>query len=186
MAVSKDKETKAKGKVNAAEAEDFLNQMAGQGTENIGASDTSRNYLKICTATTKELSAEEPIDGLKPGVFFSGTLKKVYGKRIEVIVLRYEIKWNIWQPGRGSLVAVVPVGGVKMIKDTEGHMHDMEGNDIVETQNFYVVLADHPEDGIMVFSLTSTGLKHGRKWNSYILAQKTPDGRGTAPIFGSV
>ena len=184
--MAKSKATNTEKTATDAQAADFLNGMSGQGTENIGAGDTSRNFLKIAQPTSPELTADVPIEGLKVGDFFSTSLHKTYGKRLDVIVMRYELNWNIWQPNRGGLVGIVPVGGVQMLKDSEGKMHDYDGNDIVETQNFYVLLADHMEDGLMIFSLTSTGLKHGRKWNSKILATKTPDGLGAAPIFGVV
>jgi len=169
---------------------DFLNMMGGEGTQCIGATDTSANYLRIAQSNTPELPDVAPdgqgIANLKIGHFYSPLLKKSYGKAVDVIVLKYEICWMVWGPDRGGLIAKLPVGGCQHIKSDDGKMHDYEGNEIQETQNFYVMLADHLEDGLMTFSVTSTGLKYGRQWNTQIVSAKTPDGRAAAPIFGVV
>ncbi len=178
------KATEVKSKV--AEDNDFLNGLAGQGTECIGAGDTSANFLKIAQSNTPELDETDGIPGLKVGHFYSSLLKKTYGKAIDVVVLKYELCWMVWGPNRGGLVAKLPVNGCKVIKADNGKMHDYEGNDVQETQNFYVMLPDHLEDGLMTFSIASTGLKYGRQWNTMIVGARAPNGKDAAPIFGVV
>lgn len=177
--------------VNENQDDDFLNSMGGVGTECIGAEDTSRNYLQIAQKNSPELDNGEDDDdkvikGLKAGHFYSPLLKKTYGKAIELIVLKQERVWNVWKPNRGGLVGVFPVNGVQFIKDEKGKMHDYDGNDIAETVNFYVLVAGHIDDGIMVFPVKSTGIRHAKKLNTLIAGLKTPNGKAPAAIYSGV
>ena len=189
------KEQMKKGQKNTNETTnedvDFLNSMGGVGTECISADDTSRNYLQIAQSNSPEVdngddADEKTIPGLKVGHFYSPLLKKTYGKAIEVIVLRQERVWNVWKPNRGGLVAVLPVNGCQYVKDEKGHLHDYNGNDIAETVNFYVMIVGHLDDGVLVFPVKSTGIRHAKKLNSMIAALKTPNGKAPAAIYAGV
>lgn len=193
-AVVKAENTKVKGKVAAAN-DDFLDGFDGEGTEDIGAGDVAQNFLKIAQSNSPELddgdndgSDDAVIKGLKAGMFFSSATKRVYGKKVRLVVLKYELVWNIWAPREqgGGLVGRVPVGSVSTMPGDKGKLYDQNGNNVVETQNFYVMVADHLQDGIMLFPLASTMLKHGRKWNSLIINQRTPNGAKQAPIFQQI
>ena len=50
------------------------------------------------------------------------------------------------------------------------------GNVIKEIITYYCIVVGHEEDGIVLFSLSATQLKHARNWNNYVLLARTPSG----------
>ncbi len=179
--------TKAKGKPAVVEDDDFLDDMDGEGTESIGAGDTSNNYLKLAQSNSPEI-VENTVEGLGVGMFFDGLSKTVFGKTVNLIVLRYELCWNVWAPRErgGGLVNRCAVGGIPVVMGDKGKMYDHEGNTVAETQNYHVLVEGYEELGILIFSCSSTMLKYGRKWNTKIQQLRTPNGLKKAPIFQAV
>lgn len=179
-----------KNKAAVQQDEDFLNGMGGVGTEFIGADDTSRSFLNIAQSNSPEITLEEDdpkaIKGLKLGHFYSPMHKKSYGKTLELVVLKQERVWNVWAPNRGGLVSVLPVNGCPVVRGDKGKMNDYDGNDVIETVNYYVILPDHLDDGMFVMPVKSTGIKHAKKWNTMIATLRTPDGSNAAAIYSGV
>lgn len=166
----------------------FLDDFDGEGTENIGAGDISANYLKIAQSNTPEV-VEGTIEGLSPGCFFSSLSGSSFGKRVNLIVLRYEVSWMVWAPrdsGQNGLIGRYPVNGIPVVIGEKGKMYDHDGNTVSETQTYHVLVEGYEHLGIMVFSLSSTMLKYGRKWNTLIAQSRTPNGAKRAPIFQNV
>lgn len=174
-------------KVKAKAAPSFLDEFEGEGTEDIGARDTSSNYLKLAQSNTPEV-VEGSIEELTPGCFFSSLNGMNFGKKISLIVLKYEVCWNVWKDREsgGGLVGRHPIGGIPTVPGEKGKLYDFEGNIVAETQNYFVLVEGHEDLGIMIFSLSSTMLKYGRKWNTMLLQSRTPNGQRKAPIFQNV
>lgn len=177
-----------KGKTAAPVADDdFLDEMDGEGTESIGAGDTANNYLKIAQSNSPEIT-DGSIEDLKVGMFFDPLSKTVFGKTVELVVLRYELGWNVWAPRErgGGLINRCAVGSIPVVIGDKGKMYDHEGNTVAETQNYHVLVVGYEHLGIFIFSCASTMLKYGRKWNTKIQQLRTPNGLRKAPIYQGV
>lgn len=152
-----------------------------EGVEN-DAGAFSIPFLKIASASSDELDEdhEKYIEGLKAGEFFNSITNEVYGKDINLIVVYSERVFNEYKPNRQGFVCTHPhAEGEALIrsKDEYPYVNKNTGNDLVETLAFIVLNADAPEDGVMVFSLSGTKLKHGKAFNSRLSMMKTEGGR---------
>lgn len=166
----------------------FLDAMAGQGTETFTARDVKIPFIKIITKGCPESDEDSPgyIKGCKNGVFLNTLTKEIYGNKIEVVVLHYDLEWICWAPDRGGFRGRHKPGTIEVVGspfDKEG-MRDMEGNKVVETMTYHVMLKDRLEEGIAMLALSSSAMPYAQAWNSFILMTKLDSGK-RAPLFGS-
>lgn len=166
----------------------FLDEMAGQGTNVFGTRDVKLPFIKIITKGCAESDEDSPgyVKGCKNGVFLNTLTKEILGPKIEVVVLHYELEWLCWAPDRGGFKGRHKPGTIEVIGTPfdEGGMRDMEGNSVVETMTYYVMLKDRLQDGIHMLALTSSAMPYAQAWNSFILMTKLDSGK-RAPLFGS-
>lgn len=165
----------------------FLGNLAGAGYDNLSLKDYALPFLKIAQAQSPELLEDDPkyIPGLKPGMFFNSLKKTVYGNTVKLIPIWYDCLWLEWAPNRGGIKGRHKPGSIKTYGDVYGKLLSESGNEIVETMTYYVRMADHPEDKVLILSLSKTGLKAGKFWNTCIANTELPNG-GQAPFFGAV
>ncbi len=173
----------------APSATSFLDDVAGDGFQGMGASDYAIPFLKILQALSPECTKGDPsyIPGAEAGVFFNSLTKRIYGAEISLVPLLYEPLWLVWAPKRGGLKGRYAPGAIPTVGSVfdEDGLKDEEGNSVVDTMNFYCLVEGHLEDGPIVFSLSSSGLKHGKNWNSQILLSRLDSGK-RAPYYASV
>jgi hypothetical protein len=161
---------------------DFLEGIAGQGFEGMGPGDYAVPFLKIITNGSPECTKgkEGYIEGLEPGVFLNTLTKRVYGAEINLIPLKYEPVWLAWAPNRGGLRGRYEPNSIDVNGNAFDGMKDAEGNSVTDNMVFYCLIEGHLEDGPIVFSLSSTGLRHAKNWNAQILLRKTASGKRAA------
>ena len=162
------------------EITDFLDEVAGQGFEGMGAGDFAIPFLKILQVGSPECLEGDPahVPGAKAGVFLNTLTRRIYGAEINLIPIKYESVWLAWAPDRGGLRGRFEPESIEVEGNPFDGMSaviDGEKCDIVENMMFYCLVADHIEDGPIVFPLSSTGLKHGKNWNAQILLTRTPE-----------
>lgn len=164
----------------------FMEEIAGQGYENIGQEDISTPYLKVAQALSPELDKEEDayIEALEVGMFFNSLTSKVYGREINLIPVHYEKSWMEWKPDRGGLVGKHEPFSIQVDK-TDFSKWKYGNNIISDTLMFYCFVEGHMEDGPLVYALTGSGIRHGKNWNTQIMMTKLPSG-SRAPYFSSV
>lgn len=169
------------------ETSEFLSGLAGAGYDNLTLKDYALAFLKIAQAQSPELLEGEPayIPGLKPGMFFNSVNKRVYGNVIHLIPVWYDNLWLEWAPNRGGIKGRHKPGSIKVYGSTFGKMMSDSGNEVVETMTYYVIDSDFKEDGILILSLSKTGLKFGKYWNTSISTVKLENG-DQAPFFAGV
>lgn len=149
------------------------------GFDDFGAEDVQMGWLRIAAKNTDAANedSKDYIKGLKPGFFFNTLSKKVYGKTLKLIVLRYFKSYSEHTPGQnGEFVRPVSKAEVDAIPPTSqqnGHYILPSGNIIKEQANYLVLLPEYPEEGIVRFPLSTGSYKHVKNWNGQIL--KTPD-----------
>lgn len=158
----------------------FLDEFAGQGFENITAQDTTTPMLLISQA----LSDVVQNDKIKVGHFYNSVTGEDYGTTIKVIVCHFDKVWNEWKPNQGGFVGRHAVGSIAVTGDVYSGMK-YNGNDVIETFMYLVVLPEHPEAGYLVFSSTRGNLKYLKAWNTQMWNLRTPSGK-PAPIFAAV
>jgi hypothetical protein len=161
---------------------DFLEEIAGQGFEGMGPGDYAVPFLKIITNGCPECTKGKDgyIDGLEPGVFMNTLTKHIYGPEINLIALKYEPVWLAWAPNRGGLRGRYDPGSIEVTGNPYDGMKDKDGNTVSDTMVFYCLIEGHLEDGPIVFSLSASGLRHAKNWNSMILLRKTKSGKRAA------
>jgi hypothetical protein len=144
-------------------------------------------FLKILQVGSPECMEGDPayVPGAKAGMFMNTLTKRLYGGEINLIPIKYEAVWLQWAPNRGGLRGRCAPGAIDVTGDPFNGMKDSDGNDVVENMVFYVLVADHLDDGPLVFPLASTGLRHGKNWNTQISLKRLPSG-ARAPYFSSV
>ncbi len=164
---------------------DFMEEIAGEGYENIGQDDISTPFLKVAQALSPELDKEEDayIEGLEVGMFFNSLTGKVYGREINLVPVHYEKTWMEWKDNRGGLVGRHEPFSIQV--DKTDFSKWLYGNNVItETLMFYCFVEGHMEDGPIVYPLSGSGIKHGKNWNTQIVMTKLPSG-SKAPYFSS-
>lgn len=164
-----------------AELENFLDEMEGQGFENLGAQETATPMLLIAQALSDVTANGE----VPAGHFYNSITGKDYGDNVNVIVCHFQKMWFEWKPNQGGLVGRWQVGELEGVTgDVYTGMKHGE-NDVIETWLYLVILPDHLEDGYLMFSSTRGNLKYLKGWNTQMRYLKTPSGK-PAPLFAAV
>ncbi len=164
----------------------FLDQHAGEGFENITQDDLKMPFLRILQKGSPQVDKNDAnyIQGAEPGMFCNNITQKLYGTTINLIPIKYERLWMEWKPDRGGLVGRHIPNSIK-VDASDFSNWTYNGNIIQETLFFYVLIEGHFEDGLILFTLWSTGIKHGKNWNTQIIHTRLPNGK-QAPNFSSV
>jgi hypothetical protein len=176
-----------------AEVMQEMFEDAGAGQEDMQAEDMQIPRLTILQALSPQCDKAkgEYIEGSESGmVINSVTLDMFDGDAgIFVIPVSYRktyMEWKLRENNGGGLVAdhgnePATLDGCE--KDEKSRMVNSDGNQIVVTAEYFVFLVD-PETGAAnpaVISMSSTQLKHSRRWNTTMnqLKVQKPDGSGT-------
>lgn len=164
----------------------FMESMAGQGFENMGASATSIAYLGLVQPDSGAEDDENPA-----GTWRNSATGRNYGNTVKAVVLGFRTIWNEREsdpPFR--TVGRYPINGIQVEirqppKGKRGFpkmINPESGNEVQELFVYAVSLPDYPEDGILYFSPTVGSMKTAKSWNSQLKGQLLPNGV-QAPIF---
>jgi len=165
---------------------EYLNEVAGQGFENMGTDETAIPRLLISQA----LSEVTQNGSVPAGHFYNSITGEDYGDVIDVIVCHFQKVWVEWKKNNGGYVGTYPVGGLEGVTgdNFKGMEHkDADGNinDVIETWDYLVILPEHKEAGFMIFGSTRGNLKYLKGWNTQMRYLRTPQGKA-APLFSAV
>ena len=162
------------------------------GFEGADFSSYATPFLKILQQNSPQLmeGSEGHIPEGKAGLFFNTVTNHVYGKTVQVIPVKFERLFVEWRPNRGGFAGMHDVASAMKISDVNPKNNLMRinmetGNDLQDTHTFYLLIVGHEEEGPIVFPLTSTGMKHSRKWLSMAKLLRLPS-KKPAPLFSSV
>lgn len=164
----------------------FMESMAGQGFENMGANATSIAYLGLVQPDSGAEDDENPA-----GTWRNSATGRNYGNNVKAVVLGFRTIWNEREsdpPFR--TVGRYPINGIQVEirqppKGKRGYpkmINPESGNEVQELFVYAVSLPDYPEDGILYFSPTVGSMKTAKSWNSQLKGQLLPNGV-QAPIF---
>lgn len=147
--------------------------------EHLSQEELELPFLRVAQKGSPQVDDGKPeyIDGLKPGQYFNTVSSTNYGDSIKVQVHGYFHNYTIWKGEKGN----GDFGGVmtpeefrefekenKLERDGGDMVHFVDGEEIrySDTRNFIVSAPEHSEDGIMIYPLSSTGIKAAKKWNT--------------------
>jgi hypothetical protein len=173
-------------KVEAEEAaEEFLNQYAGEGIEDLTAETVATPWISIMQDRTQHV-----LDGVcEAGVWRNSANEEVYGKVLRVIPIAFKVIWCERDADTGKTVAnydphtiqiktTPPKNGRGFPKMTNPET----GNKIDETFMYAVVLADKPQEGYALIQANMGSIGTFKRWNGQLRAQVLPGG-AKAPLF---
>lgn len=149
-------------------------------------------FLRVAQKGSPQVDDDKPefIPGLKPGDYFNTASGANYGPELNVQVHGYFRNFIIWKgpKGAGTFNGVMDPQEWEEFQKTASLKRDggdfvqvVDGEEIryADTRNFIISIPEHSEDGIMVYPMSSTGIKAAKKWNTLANARRTPDGSGT-------
>lgn len=165
----------------------FMEGMAGEGFEDMGANATSIAYLGLVQPDSGVEDADNPA-----GTWRNSATGRNYGNTVKVIALAFRTIWSEREaepPFR--TVGRYPVGGIEVEvrqppKGKRGYpkmINPESGNEVQELFVYAVALPDYPEDGVLYFNPTVGSMKTAKSWNSQLKGQLLPNGV-QAPLFG--
>lgn len=136
-------------------------------------------FLRVAQKGSSQVDEDsaDHIEGLKAGDFFNTATSETYGDEVMLQVHGYYRNFTIWKgaKGQGEYNGVMTPDEyeefsktVQLERDGGDFVQVVDGEEIrySDTRNFLVTLANAPEDGIMLFPMTSTGIKPAKKWNT--------------------
>jgi len=160
-----------------------LQKMGNMGTENVKTKDVLIPRLTILQALSPQLAKKkaEYIDGAEIGDFCNVATGDIYKEAILVIPCHFATAYIEWGKNRSGLVA--NHGDDASILKRAARNDQIQnimpnGNIISETSQWYCLLQDGASWTRVFIPLTSTNLKHSRKWMTLCRTESVqmPDG----------
>lgn len=134
------------------------------GFEGTGSDTFKTPFIKILQAMSPELKRNDPkyIEGAQQGQFCNTATNEV-SDTIEIIVLKIEHVLVSWKPNRGGFVGRYPKGDEASIVSKQEGMKkwDSEGNEVIDTIEFYCLDARNP-GSVFILPLSTTSLKYAK------------------------
>jgi len=148
--------------------------VAAGNEEHLSQDELEMPFLRLGQKMTKV-----EIDDLKPGMFFNTVSEEVYGETLVIQVHGYFHNYTKWMgpKGNGEFRGSMTTSEFREFEKTASPALAKEGGDMVhtvegealrytDTHNFLVSLPEYPEEGLMLYPLSSTGCKVAKKWNT--------------------
>jgi hypothetical protein len=175
------KESKSKDLVvQEEEVKDLAMFAVEEGQEeHLSQEELELPFLRVAQKGSPQVDEDKPeyIEGLKPGQYFNTVSGENYGDTLKVQVHGYFHNYIIWKGEKGNgefSGSMTPEefrefeSKNKLERDGGDMVHTVDGEEFrySDTRNFIVSLPEHEEDGIMIYPLSSTGIKAAKKWNT--------------------
>ncbi len=166
--------------------ESFFDEMAGAGLENFTPESVSAAYLSMV-----QPGSGPTAEGVAPGQWRNSATGNVYGPQVTVIPMAFKTVWTErdanppyltvgrYEPNSIPVQVKRPKPGARGFPEM---FNPETGNKIQELFIYAVMLADHPDAGVLYFSPTVGSMKACKQWNTYIRSCRLPSGK-QAPIF---
>lgn len=156
-----------------------------EGFEGINIDTIAIPFIKIAQDLSPQLKKTKPeyIEGLEVGDMFNTVTGVKYGKSFDFTVIKFEHIYTEWKPDRGGFVGYhTPDQAYQLAVSSKfNQMKTAEGNDLVETYMYYIIIAGREKDGVAILSVSSTGIKNAKKLNSVMNMQYFSNGDKALP-----
>lgn len=179
----------------------IMEDSGATGFETVDSDCVSLPYLKLAQSTTDQAKKGHAkyISGLEPGMYFNSNSGRIYGGQficlgfvrqfVEYDSCGLKSKFVRTYTSNEYMRDVMPRTTKKEIDGKTYTVDAANGHSFADTRNFFVIAADAPEDGVLIYSHRSSGIGASKKWLSAMSAKRatTPDGRVVRlPIYSSV
>lgn len=158
---------------------------SSEGFEAININTIAIPFIKLTQDLSPQLKKNKPeyIEGLAVGDFFNSVTGENYGKTFDFTVIKFEHIFTEWKPNRGGFVGYHDVDeAYKIAVSTKfNEMKTSEGNDLIETYMYYILISGKEKDGVLILSASSTAIKNAKKLNSMMNMQYFANGDKALP-----
>ena len=172
-----------------------LEADAGDGLQNVTTADMAIPFLRILQQMSPQVSKRDGayVEGAEEGQIFNTVTGELWDPDVGLVFIpcafNYRtIEWKDRDEG-GGIVSSFPRGAELPAYETDkkNKMRTADNTILSPTAEHYGILYD-PASGYMeqaVIAMSSTQLKHSRKWNSLMQQQtvKTKQGNKQAPSY---
>lgn len=142
-------------------------------TSDFGQDDFSVPWLTIAQGLTKKAmkGSAEYVQGLEPGMFFNSVDSTVYGAKVKVSVIKFLKTYKeVTDEKDGKFVGSLTREQYEQNLKTYGRdykaVRTPAGNLQKEQYNYFVILADYPEAGLLRLGISPGGFGACRTWNN--------------------
>jgi hypothetical protein len=163
---------------------------SGLGDNDFEQVDITYGWLKIAQQNSNVVTRGHAkfIDGLMAGQFYDTLSNRNLGDKIELIYLKFFRSYTEYEgkKGEGKFVRTINRNEFKRLVDSK-IIYQVEGEGlkvvnepdhfVQETMNYMVRDKNHPELGIMRFSLGMGSIRQCKAWDTLIDTAYLPDGR---------
>lgn len=171
--------------------DDELKKYGGAGQENVQAKDVLIPRLTILQKLSPQLSKKkaEYIEGADLGDFCNVATGDIYKEAVLVIPCHYATAYIEWGKNRSGLVANYGDDASilkKCVRNEKNQNMLQNGNLVNETSQWYCLLQNGGSWSRVFIPLTSTNLKHSRKWMTLCHTERVVQGNGELwkpPLF---
>lgn len=159
----------------------FLDEVSGQGFENV----TSKDVVTPLLLVAQQLSAVVASGTVKAGHFYNSVTGEDYGDELKLVICDYRRMWYVWKENQQGLAGIFEPGSIEVTGDPFTGMKDAQGQKVEEKMVFVVVLPEHKDAGYMVYGSTPGTIKYTKQWLTQAQNLRLPSGK-IAPLFGSI
>lgn len=157
------------------------------GFEGTNAATFKTPFMKMLQQMSPELNKKDPeyVEGAEVGMFCNSATKEFH-TQLSVVILKVEHSLIVWKPDRGGFVGRYNKSEESsvVVKQDGAMKWDNEGNDVVDTIEFFCMNANDPSD-IFILSLSKASLKHAKSWATRIRLLKA-DGKPVGVSWAGV
>ncbi len=175
--------------VTQEDAADYAS-TSGLGDNDFEQSDITYGWLKIAQQNSQVVTRGHAkfIEGLTAGQFYDTLSNTNLGDKVELIYLKFFRSYTEYKGKKGEGEYVRTIGRnefsklveAKKIVNVEGEglrIPDEPDHFVQETMNYMVREKNHPELGIMRFSVGMGSIRQCKAWDTLIDTAYLPDGR---------
>lgn len=162
------------------------------GFESMNAATISLPFIRLLQDLSLQVKKNKPeyVEGAEPGLFINTVTNDLYDAPLRMVVGRFDRYYIEWKPNRGGFVMAHSVEvveqnlsqGTLRIGD-KNKIFTPTGNTLQDTYVYLVILPDYIDQGVCMFSLTSTQLKEARRWNRLLSNLTLPNGQRALPYY---
>ena len=166
----------------------------GTGLEDTTTEDFAIPFIRVLQPTSPQLQKADGkhIPGASAGDLYKTVTNELYDgeKGVSVVPCAYNKKYIEWIPREKGGGLVNPNHDISILSkctrdDETRRFYTPEGNEIVETAQFFILLTEpSPQQAVVAF--TSTGLGVARKWLTMLRMARVQNSKGEAveaPMF---
>jgi hypothetical protein len=186
-------------KPEAEQVKGFFDSVEDTGFEGLGRDKFKNQFLGIAGGNHEGVvgSPEDKAKfggKLEAGYIFNTATKQVYGKTIQVIVLKFDEIWVENEPGQGDNLGKFVGARAPGTGEYEGSPYKrgderlrdkVSKNPLTPTELVYVLDANDIPSGVKCISFRGTGQALLKDWRTVMKAQAGPSGK-PLPAYGGV